>query len=1059
MKKSVGKKLLAGIVSASMILGIPVTGYSQEETQDIIALEEAADAAEAILAGAESVDVQIPQETAEAAAPEEVPVSEDEPTLEILDEMPLTEGDAVLEMAADEDVPEEELFVVEEAEETEIDLEDGILLEASEEDVLEAAAGQERMVNSEETFRNAIKQAAEGDVIKLTDSITVSGDVYMDNDSMHMLQETASISIDLGGYTLTTDDFYVKTGKTLSLSNGSFNGSFCVEGGTVKLALGTTVSGSECFDIDKNGTVFVYGAQIISAGGTDAYAIHIKQGTLNLESGSIKVTENNRVAIGLEDDSSVVEMKDGIIENTGNEKAVEIKKGQMTVHNGTIKSASSNGVFITGGSFTLEKGAITSQKSAVNLNKVKGTVTKVAISGTKDTTKLISKDAYAFYELDCDNNASVDIKGGYFEGKTEAVFTYTIFNFIDVNSRNNLGFGNKVDRIYLSDPINCRTADEDGDNVYTIYNLDASNAAAAYIRDGNTFYTESLGEAMKKVSTETYSPKSGDTVILFKDITEKTTNEETVTVGMDRIIDLNGHILKTKMTVTDCDVTVKNGTLQSYTNDFALVVGEGSSVEVDSSANVVSPGDHAISVGGDASKTYNLTLKGSVTAKYFPVNISTGVCTVKIDGAKLTATDEYLGSVVKIESGASGADVTVTNSTLTGPQGILAMDGKLTISDSTITGKADQKGDPTPGTTNQGSALSISKTKLTIKSGTFISEKGHALYINADSTGNAISGGTFRSKRANWDAVAGKKSTNMITGGTYYPNKKNVMKDSINTTDCALVGVTDGTFYVAAYDKVMPALYAENAAATKLTVGAATAGKVINGCKAHTQFLNLSGVDVSLLIGTDDKIAANKGTLPKTATTQAWIFHNDLVKLTAAANKEATCTLPAVSADCWYCAELKKAYDDAGGQTENTTVITAAAKGHTWGEWDANGDRVCTVCGEKEHDDSKVQPPAPAYQISGRPAKVSAKAVGGRKLTVSWKKPASSKLKKIKGFYIEVATDKNFTNIVRHRKVGKTKTSYTFKKLKKGTRYYVRVRFYKGSKISKWSAVKYRKVK
>ena len=104
MKKSVGKKLLAGIVSASMILGIPVTGYSQEETQDIIALEEAADAAEAILAGAESVDVQIPQETAEAAAPEEVPVSEDEPTLEILDEMPLTEGDAVLEMAADEDM-------------------------------------------------------------------------------------------------------------------------------------------------------------------------------------------------------------------------------------------------------------------------------------------------------------------------------------------------------------------------------------------------------------------------------------------------------------------------------------------------------------------------------------------------------------------------------------------------------------------------------------------------------------------------------------------------------------------------------------------------------------------------------------------------------------------------------------------------------------------------------------------------------------------------------------------------------------------------------------------
>ena len=46
MKKSIGKKLLAGIVSASMILGIPVSGYSQEEeTQPaVIAAEESGSA-------------------------------------------------------------------------------------------------------------------------------------------------------------------------------------------------------------------------------------------------------------------------------------------------------------------------------------------------------------------------------------------------------------------------------------------------------------------------------------------------------------------------------------------------------------------------------------------------------------------------------------------------------------------------------------------------------------------------------------------------------------------------------------------------------------------------------------------------------------------------------------------------------------------------------------------------------------------------------------------------------------------------------------------------------
>ena len=39
MKKSIGKKLLAGIVTASMILGVPVSGYSQEEEIQLVAVE------------------------------------------------------------------------------------------------------------------------------------------------------------------------------------------------------------------------------------------------------------------------------------------------------------------------------------------------------------------------------------------------------------------------------------------------------------------------------------------------------------------------------------------------------------------------------------------------------------------------------------------------------------------------------------------------------------------------------------------------------------------------------------------------------------------------------------------------------------------------------------------------------------------------------------------------------------------------------------------------------------------------------------------------------------
>ena len=211
-----------------------------------------------------------------------------------------------------------------------------------------------------------------------------------------------------------------------------------------------------------------------------------------------------------------------------------------------------------------------------------------------------------------------------------------------------------------------------------------------------------------------------------------------------------------------------------------------------------------------------------------------------------------------------------------------------------------------------------------------------------------------------------------------------------------------------------------------------------------------------MLVGTDDKIAKNKGTLPKTADTEAWVFHNDLVKLTKTANAKATCTTPAVTADCWYCDTLKKAYKAADAKEEvDAGTIKEAAKGHKWSGWNANGDRTCSVCGAKEHDASKAQP---AYQISGKPSGLKVKSTAARKLTISWKKPAASKLKKIKGVEVQIATDKNFTNIVKTKKVKKSKTSVTVK-LKKKTKYYVRIRYYKGSKISRWRGPKAKKTK
>ena len=73
---------------------------------------------------------------------------------------------------------------------------------------------------------------------------------------------------------------------------------------------------------------------------------------------------------------------------------------------------------------------------------------------------------------------------------------------------------------YLKD-VNCRADTQNDKGVYIIRTLTASNSAAAYIRDGETFYTDTVQEAMDVITGETYSPKTGDTVKLFRDVTDE----------------------------------------------------------------------------------------------------------------------------------------------------------------------------------------------------------------------------------------------------------------------------------------------------------------------------------------------------------------------------------------------------------------------------------------------------------------------------------------------------------------------------------------------------------
>lgn len=83
-----------------------------------------------------------------------------------------------------------------------------------------------------------------------------------------------------------------------------------------------------------------------------------------------------------------------------------------------------------------------------------------------------------------------------------------------------------------------------------------------------------------------------------------------------------------------------------------------------------------------------------------------------------------------------------------------------------------------------------------------------------------------------------------------------------------------------------------------------------------------------------------------------------------------------------------------------------------------------------------------------------------KSLTVKWKKPSAKNLKKISGYQVQISTKRSFPKAAtKTYKVGKKSTSKKITKLRKKTRYYVRVRAVKGKNVGKWSKIKSVKTK
>lgn len=119
--------------------------------------------------------------------------------------------------------------------------------------------------------------------------------------------------------------------------------------------------------------------------------------------------------------------------------------------------------------------------------------------------------------------------------------------------------------------------------------------------------------------------------------------------------------------------------------------------------------------------------------------------------------------------------------------------------------------------------------------------------------------------------------------------------------------------------------------------------------------------------------------------------------------------------------------------------------------------RKCSECGYAERRTvAQLAPTLPAVKIT--------KAAGGKKsATVKWKKISAKNRKKIKKVEIQYSTDRNFRTGVKTKYAGAKKTSYKIKGLKKGKKYYVRIRAYTKAgttvHVSKWSKSKSAKVK
>lgn len=558
------------------------------------------------------------------------------------------------------------------------------------------------------------------------------------------------------------------------------NGHFTMESGLIDTA--TAISNNTDngqFAVGFNNTSSDTAATVTINGGHIKAGWYAVSGNGSSYMGTAKVVVNGGIlesvadyALYLPQNGGKAEINGGVI--YGAAGGIAINRGELTVNNGTITSKG------TGSTGTWGDGTGNLKAAAINVNAAYGDAA-VMINGGK----MIAETNALFITNGTKHNGTITVTGGTFSSDPSA---------------------------YLAAGY---TASKGSDGMYTL----VSNHVAQI---GDTKYA-TLADAVAV----------GGDIKLLKDVT--------LTSGLkiekDITLDLNGKTLVRKngyIFDVYSNMTIKNGTVKFSEKPAesmaAIWVNKTAKLTVESNVTVEAP-DNCFDIAYDASCTAaEVILRGKLvggSGVTMNGNIKEGTSNkLTVDGATINVTGHGI-----YQAGCADTNFTINNSVITGGStGIEVRAGKLTVTNSTITGKGKFAVKPNGnGTTTDGAGIAIAQhtTKqpidVTIAGGTVTG--GYAVYESNPQKNSAadiakvkvaVTGGTFNGK------IYSEDITGFITGGTFSTNPKDYVPAAGYT-----VAKKDSVYTVSAKDRNKDGTD-ESTSAVKLEVPATSGNTVIN---------------------------------------------------------------------------------------------------------------------------------------------------------------------------------------------------------------------------------------